>query len=266
MRQLIVRPVHTFTIAARRPETYVAHAREAASLAITAAMWPFGWVDRGITHLRSEAGAATSPNATPVLLIHGYGANKSNWFFIDRELRYVGFERLHALNYSPLRSTVPELAERASQRARELMRHFDTDRIHIVGHSLGGVIARYAIQLGGLEGVDTCITVGSPHGGAPLARFARGGVAGDLRPGSPVLRRLHASARRLPTRFVAYYSNVDMLSPGDRSQILEPALRATNVLLKDEGHTSMMLSRRLASMAAAELAHAEQRAALRIVA
>ena len=263
---LVGRPVAAFAAAARRPQTYTAQAREAASLAITAAMWPFGWVDRGITHLRSEVGAATSPNETPVLLIHGYGANKSNWFFVDRELRNVGFERLHALNYSPLRATLPDLADRATHRARELMHHFGTDRIHIVGHSLGGIIARSAIQLSGLEGVDTCVTVASPHGGAPLARFARRGIAADLRPGSPALRRLHASARRLPTRFVAFYSNVDMLSPGDRSRIVEPALRATNVLVKDEGHTSMLLSRRVAMAIAAELARAEQRSTLRIVA
>jgi pimeloyl-ACP methyl ester carboxylesterase len=192
--------------------------------------------------------------------VHGYGANKSNWFFIDRELRSVGFERLHALNYNPLTARgIDDLAERAVQRARGLMDQAGTDRIHLVGHSLGGIIARYAVQLGGLEGVDTCVTIGSPHRGAPLAHLGVGPVARELRPGSHVLARLHASSRRLPTRFVAFYSNVDILSPGHRSRITEPALRGTNVLVKDEGHTSMMLSRRLASAVATQLAAAEGR-------
>jgi pimeloyl-ACP methyl ester carboxylesterase len=243
--------------AARRPQSYLAQGREAASLAVTAAMWPFGRIDRGIAELRSRAHADTSRVRTPVLLIHGYGANKSNWYFVDRELRGAGFERIHALNYSPLSGGIPDLAERATLRARELMEHFGTDRIHIVGHSLGGIVARYAIQLGGLEGVDTCVTVASPHRGTPMARFGVGITARQLRPGSEVLRRLSASSRRLPTRFVAFYSNVDVLSPGWCSRIDEPVLRATNVLVKDEGHLSLMLSRRLAVALAAQLGAAE---------
>src|SRR5439155_5759941 len=125
--------------------------------------------------------------------IHGYGANKSNWFFVDRELRSAGFERIHALNYNPLTAGIPDIAARATQRARELMDHFGTDRIHIVGHSLGGIVGRYAVQLGGLEGVEVCITIGSPHHGTPMARFGLGVTARQLRPGSDVLRRLSAS-------------------------------------------------------------------------
>jgi pimeloyl-ACP methyl ester carboxylesterase len=237
--------------------TVLAVSRETASLAITAALWPFGWVDRGMTELRSKASASTSPIKTPVLLVHGYGANKSNWFYLDRELRHAGFQRIHALNYNPLRETVPEISARCALRARELMEHFGTERIHLVGHSCGGIVARYAVQLAGLEGVDTCVTIASPHQGSPLAQLAPGGTARSLAPGSPVLRRLHASARHLPTRFVAYHSDVDVLVPGRRGMILEPALAATNVLVKGEGHLSIMLSRRTAASVAGQLAAAE---------
>lgn len=243
--------------AATRPASWSAQAREARSLAITAAVWPFGWADRGLAELRTRSGADSSPQQTPVLLIHGYGANKSNWIFVERELRMAGFERVHALNYNPLRSSVPELAERCVDRARDLMDHFGVTRIHLVGHSLGGLIARYAVCLGGLEETGVCITVASPHQGVRLAALDPGTAARDIRPGSPVMRRLRASARRLPTRFVAYYSNVDVLVPGWRAMITEPALRATNVLVKDEGHLSILLSRRLAESAATQLAAAE---------
>jgi len=245
--------------AARRPESYLAQGREAASLAVTAALWPFGAIDRGMAELRTRVAADRSPVATPVLLLHGYGANKSNWFFIERELRAAGFERLHGLNYNPLRASIPTIAEMTVQRARQLMDHFGVDRIHLVGHSTGGIVARYAVQLSGLQEVDVCVTIASPHGGSPAARLGPGATARQLRPGSDVLRRLHASSRRLDTRFVAFYSNVDVLSPGNRSMIREPALRATNILVKDEGHLSMMLSRRLAMVLAAQLAAAEGR-------
>src|SRR5205823_11002724 len=77
----VTTPGRTVLRAAARPETYVAQVREATSLAVTAAIWPFGWLDRGLAELRSRVAADRSPVATPVLMIHGYGANKSNWFF-----------------------------------------------------------------------------------------------------------------------------------------------------------------------------------------
>jgi pimeloyl-ACP methyl ester carboxylesterase len=243
--------------AAIRPETIPGHLREAASLAITAAVYPFGRVDRGLHDLRRRLQEHEGDTSTPVLLVHGYGANKSNWFFLERELRNAGFGVIHALNYNPLRADVPALAEACRQRAHELIEHTGAEHVHLIGHSLGGIVARYAVQMAGLDEAATCITVASPHRGAPLAAFARGGTAAQLRPGSDVLARLSASSRRLPTRFVAYYSNLDLLVPGWRAMITEPSLRATNILVKDEGHLSIMLSRRLADSVATQLAAAE---------
>jgi pimeloyl-ACP methyl ester carboxylesterase len=247
--------------AATRPETVPGHLREAASLAITAAVWPFGWIDRGLHELRRRAEEDAGDIPTPVLLVHGYGANKSNWFFLERALRDAGFGVIHALNYNPLRAEVPRLAGACTRRARDLMDHTGTDRVHLVGHSLGGVVARYAVQLGGLTEAATCVTIASPHRGAPLARLAPRGTAAQLAPGSALLRALSTAARPSPTRFVAYYSNLDLLVPGRRAMITEPALDATNTLVKDEGHTSIMLSRRLAEAVAAELVASEAAAA-----
>jgi triacylglycerol lipase len=244
--------------AATRPETIPGQVREVASLAITAAMWPFGWVDRGLHDMRRSWEDDPSGIRTPVLLVHGYGANKSNWFFVERSLRNAGFGVIHALNYNPVRADVPRLAAACTERARDLMAHTGADRVHLVGHSLGGVVARYAVQVAGLEQAATCVTVASPHRGVPLARFARRGTGAQLAPGSAVLGRLSSSARPTRTRFVAYYSNLDLLVPGRRAMITETQLRPRNILIKDEGHCSIMLSRRLADSIATELLTSER--------
>ncbi|MDX6233510.1 MAG: hypothetical protein QOH68_2534 [Nocardioidaceae bacterium] len=244
MLDRLTRPAAEVMRAARRPETLPGHVREIASTAVTAAMWPFGMADRGLAELRrllAEEGDA----GTPVLLIHGYGANKSNWLFLQRYLRDSGYSRINALNYNPFQADVPAIAEAATMRARDLMAHCGTDRVHLIGHSLGGLVARYAVQISGLEGAATCVTVASPHRGAPAAPLGFGRTAKQLRPGSPLLRRLAASSRPLPTQFVAYYSNLDLIVPARSAMITERAVKATNILVKDEGHLSILLSRRL---------------------
>ena len=255
-----LRPIGAVARAAVRPETYPGHAREAVSIALTAAVWPFGLADRGLAELRRLAGGGTYGDRPPVLLVHGFGANKSNWLFLQRDLRTAGFARVDALNYNPLTADIPALAEACAQRARWLADATGSDRVHLVGHSLGGLVARYAVQLGGLHDLAaSCITVASPHQGVArsMCRNVPVATVRQLAEGSTLLRRLSASSRPLPTRFVAYYSNLDLIVPGHRARIVEPALRAQNILVKDEGHLSILLSRRLASSLLAELARAE---------
>src|SRR4029453_13117018 len=111
--------------------------------------------------------------STPVLLVHGFGANKSNWLFLQRHLEQAGFGRGEAFNYNPLLSDIPELAERCAERAEALKERYGVDRVHLVGHSLGGIVVRYAVQVGGLDGVPVVVTICAPPGGSGWARSAR---------------------------------------------------------------------------------------------
>ena len=150
--QRAVAPVCAVAHAARRPETYAGHLKELTSTIVTAGVYPFGFRDPGFA---ADPRFNDSPVDTPVLLVHGYGANNSNWLFVKRYLHQAGFERVHALNYNPLTADIPALAEQCATRADQVRSHFGTDRIHVIGHSLGGIIARYAVQVHGLGGVDT---------------------------------------------------------------------------------------------------------------
>jgi len=59
-------------------------------------------------------------------------------------------------------------------------------------------------------------------------------------------------------RWVAYYSNIDVLvQPGRSAMLRHPALNATNVLVKDHGHLSIMLSVGLARSIVDQLETAE---------
>jgi len=95
------------------------------------------------------------------------------------------------------------------------------ERVAVVGHSLGGIIARYAVCcLGGHEYVHSVITLASPHRGSPMARVARAtplrwiskGVL-ELVPGSDFMAAMHASPLPPSVYFASLFSETDDLCP-----------------------------------------------------
>jgi triacylglycerol lipase len=233
------------TKALGRRETYTGALREAIGLAECVARYPLGVLEAG--RLAFQSGADPCHN-TPVVLVHGWGHNRSGWFVVQRHLRAAGFGNVVTLNYNPVVFDVPALADRLAHRVESVRKLTGAPRVHVVGHSLGGIILRWYVQeAGGVDTVDTAVTVASPHEGTVLAHLAPGRTMHEIRPGSWLLRRLADGARPSPVRWVAYYSNIDVLVQPARSAMLRhPALAAENVLVKDTGHLSIMLSNRLA--------------------
>jgi pimeloyl-ACP methyl ester carboxylesterase len=247
------------TTALLRPETYLGHAREAVNLVRAAARYPKGVFEAAI----SCASVGDELHDTPVVLVHGYGHNRSGWFVLEGHLRRAGFTNIHTVNYNPLRHDVPELAARLAERIELIRTLTGAPKVHLVGHSLGGIVVRWYVQeLGGDRCVETAITIASPHHGTAtaFAGLPLGATARELIPGSWVVNRLHAGAKPTTVRWIAYYSNLDLLvQPANSATISEPALSATNVLVKDQGHLSIMLSPVLARSIVAQLEHAESR-------
>lgn len=246
------------TTALLRPGTYLGHAREAVNLVRAAARYPQGLFDAAIS---CGSPAGDDIHDTPVVLVHGYGHNRSGWFVLEGHLRRAGFTNIHTVNYNPLRHDVPELAARLAERVNLIRTLTGASRVHLVGHSLGGIVVRWYVQeRGGDKTVATAVTIASPHQGTAtaFAGLPLGATARELIPGSWVVRRLHAGARHTDVRWVAYYSNLDLLvQPAASASISEPALAATNVLIKDRGHLSIMLSPILARSIVAQLEQAE---------
>jgi pimeloyl-ACP methyl ester carboxylesterase len=135
--------------------------------------------------------ASTASTTRPVLLVHGFAGTKSSWSLVTHTLSAQGLT-VEAMSYPPLGTSVEQLAERLVAEVERILRRTGADKVHPVGHSLGGVVIAQAIADRRLSGrVDTVITLGSPFGGSPWAGvlpFVE--IVRALRPGSPVLRRL----------------------------------------------------------------------------
>jgi triacylglycerol lipase len=182
---------------------------------------------------------------TPILLVHGMVDNRSIFTVLRRTLQRRGFHRVLSLNYSVRTGDVRAAAERLSAHVEEICADTGFERIHLIGHSMGGLIARYYVQcLGGDERVHTLVTLGSPHGGTATAYLVPHRLGRQLRPGSDIIAELAAPAPQCRTRFLALWSDLDqMMVPKTNARIDHPDLVARNVLVPGVGHMSLPIHR-----------------------
>lgn len=190
----------------------------------------------------------------PVVLVHGIGDNRSAFTILRRTLRRRGFGRIVTVNYSPLTSDVRTAAAELGRHVERVCRQSGYEQVFLVGHSLGGIIARYYVQcLAGDDRVSTLVTLGSPHAGSQLARMAPLLVGRQLRPNSELMREL-AGPARCSTRFVAIYSDRDEVVVPHRSARLDhPDLSVSRLQVHGVGHLSLLVNSSVAHAIAAAL-------------
>jgi pimeloyl-ACP methyl ester carboxylesterase len=192
--------------------------------------------------------------------VHGLVDNRSIFTLLHRALRRRGFGRVIPLNYSPLTQDVRGVATRLAALVEKTCEETGYERVHVIGHSLGGIVARYYVQrMGGDRRVHTLCTLGSPHAGTYAAKLWPGGVVRQLRPGSDLMQELAAPAPGCRTRFVAFWSDLDQLIVPQRSAALDhPDLAARNVALRGVGHMSLPISGTVVHEIATLLAHLDE--------
>ena len=194
---------------------------------------------------------------TPILLVHGMVDNRSVFALLRRGLHRRGFHRVLTLNYSPLTRDVRLAATSLATRVEQLCEETGFERIHVVGHSMGGLIARYFVQcLGGDSRVHTLVTMGTPHAGTRTASLVPSTLARQLRPGSDLVRELAAPAPGCRTRILSVWSDLDQLVvPRRNARVDHPDLDASNLLVRGVGHMSLPIHRRVVHEIGLMLAH-----------
>ncbi|MEU0356282.1 esterase/lipase family protein [Streptomyces cyaneofuscatus] len=185
----------------------------------------------------------SSPAAErPVVLLHGFIDNRSVFVLLRRALARHGRRHLASLNYSPLTRDLRTAAELLGRHVEEICARTGQREVDIVGHSLGGLIARYYVQrLGGDRRVRTLVTLGTPHGGTAVAPGAGlHPIVRQMRGGSPLIEELRLPAPGCRTRFVSFWSELDqVMVPTATACVDHPDLDAVNVRVTGIGHLAL---------------------------
>ena len=198
--------------------------------------------------LPGASAAADSPTRLPaepkppVVLLHGFIDNRSVFVLLRRSLIQHGRQQIESLNYSPLTCDIRTAAELLGRHIEEICRRTGQPQVDIVGHSLGGLIARYYVQrLGGDLRVRTLVSLGTPHSGTRAVPLADAHpIVRQMRPGSEVIEELRLPASDCRTRFVSFWSDLDhVMDPPETARIDHPDLLAENVQVTGVGHLAL---------------------------
>lgn len=182
------------------------------------------------------------PGPRPVVLLHGFVDNRAVFGLLRRSLLKNGRPQVAALNYSPLTVDAREAAADLGEFVEGLCARTGHDRVDVVGHSLGGLIARYwAQRLGGDARLHTLVTLGTPHAGTEAASLlSLHPLVRQMRPGSGLLSELAAPAPGCRTRFVSFWSDLDqVVRPVESARLDHPDLRVRTVQVHGVGHLSL---------------------------
>lgn len=189
-----------------------------------------------------------------VLLLHGFFQTRNIWEVMEDRLRFDGYAvlsfNLGGLLYRFNTHPVDTLAETIAAKVESLSERHGFDRVHVVGHSKGGLVARRWVQHhGGDRRVKSVITLGTPHHGTPtalagvaLSRVLPGpSSAAELMPRSRLVEALNRDAFPPDIPLTSIYSRDDVVCPYWCS-ILRPRpgeRHLANVEVRKVGHSAL---------------------------
>ncbi|WP_430391275.1 esterase/lipase family protein [Dyella sp. 20L07] len=113
-----------------------------------------------------------------VILLHGLWMRGFALLMLHRRMMEAGF-RVHRFDYMSVAATQQHILGRLQERVRELSD--DGQTVHLVGHSLGGLLALRACAEDGQLPSGRVVCLGSPlKGSAAARRFAGMGRGGEV--------------------------------------------------------------------------------------
>lgn len=188
--------------------------------------------------------SAHGPNdtGTPVLLIHGYLANRGSVHLLEKRLHDRGHVvisyRIGGLNLGDIRDAAGLIA----RKVESLVAQTSVRRVDVIGHSMGGLVGLYYLKrLGGRHRIRKLILLGTPATGTwsallGLVTAPLGKASLQLLPGNAFLKELHEAPMPPGVQVVSVAGERDFFAPV-RTTVLE-GVRHVSV---PTGHSGLLV-------------------------
>ncbi len=190
------------------------------------------------------------PARTPVLFVHGLLHNTAAFTWIKQRMALQGWTQFGAASLPTARQTIPEMAEGIARTIREIKQKYSAPQVDIIAHSMGGIVARYAIQVLEQEShVRKLVTLGSPHQGTWLSKYGFLKSLKDLQKQSELMQVLKNQPAPSSTQVISIHGSLDV--------IVWPRNAhwggVRNIALKGVGHAGLLFSNRVLQIIVANL-------------
>jgi len=219
-------------------------------------IWTVGmsWILMAL-HRLLISNPSPAPAQRPVVLIHGVLVNDGVWFFVRRFLARRGIAPLYTINYGPPLGDIESFAEQLKSKIEEALSATGADRVVLVAHSMGGLVARAYLRRFGGERVAKLITIGTPHHGSILAFTFPGRCLGQMHPGNAWLAELNRNEEApAPVPIISIWSRHDsMVAPQASSELA----CAENIALVGIAHNALLGDERVMEMVAKTIGETE---------
>lgn len=178
------------------------------------------------------------PGRPLLLLVHGYGCNRGAWWWLRSRLEGLGYA-VATLNLEPVYGDIDGYVATLDARIESACREAGCEQLVLVGHSMGGLVARAYLATRGEQRVRQLVTIASPHAGTALATIGYGRNARQMEAGSGWLQSLAQKPLGVPATSLRT-SHDNFVMPQDNQRL--PG--AADVELPGLGHLALLFSPR----------------------
>jgi len=194
-----------------------------------------------------------------VILLHGLGLSSYTLLYIEHALAADGFKTI-SIDYPSRAYCVDELYDVVDDLIATSSDSLDTyHKVHFIGHSLGGILARLlALKYEG-DNLGHCIALGSPNLGSSLSQWLGkcrlirayfGPALIDLHPSGAFISKLTKMPKQYRliagtrSRFTLFGWRLDGISDGTVAldEMIPEGLADTRVKRIDVSHSSMLFN------------------------
>ena len=196
--------------------------------------------------------------SAPVLLLHGVLCNAGMWHGVLPRIAAAGGCPVYTLSYGPPQAAIETFVEQLAARIATIRAATGAAKVTLVGHSMGGLVARAYLRRYGADQVRCLIAIGTLHHGSVHARLVPGICLAQIRPGSAWLAELNRDeSAGPPVRVVSVWSWHDSMVAPQASAWLHGA---ENVAVIGVGHNALIEQSEVLARVTVEIQRAKREA------